>query len=160
MTLVTDAIAEGLAELERVQDHPVAPFGYGSDLSCSSDLTPSMLEVAGDSITALSQAIVRRLDCPRGALPDDADYGLDLRSYVNRGTTADEIRSLAGAIRNEVTKDDRIDRARVELTPSPTGSEIAIRLDITPIDQAIGGFSLTLSATSSAILLEEIGAAA
>lgn len=160
MTLVTDAIAEGLAELERVQDHPVAPFGYGSDLSCSSDLTPSMQEVAGDSIAALSQAIVRRLDCPRGALPDDADYGLDLRSYVNRGTTADEIRGLAGAIRNEVTKDDRIDAVKVTLTPSPTGREIEVSLAVTPIDHRVGGFTLTLSATSSALLLEEIGAQA
>lgn len=160
MTIVTDAIAEGLAALERVQDHAVEPFGYGSDLACSSDLTPGMAEVSGDSIAALSQAIVRRLDCPRGALPDDPDYGIDLRSYCNRGTTADEIRGLATSINGELTKDDRIDRVVVTLTPSPTGSAIRVHLDVTPIDHRVGGFSLTLSASSAAVLIEEIGARA
>lgn len=154
--LVRTGIAEGIAELTRVAEAPAAPWGYGSDLSCTSDLTETMEEVDGLSIVALSQAILRRLDCPRGALPDDADYGLSLPSYCNRGVTAADVRALAGQIGSEVTKDDRVDRAVVVVTPSPTGSSLSVKLTITPVDPRVGGFSLTLAATSAAVIIEEL----
>lgn len=156
MTIVHDTIAAELALLEQETDFPVAPFGYGSDLACASDLEAGMREVDGLSIEALSQAILRRLDCQRGALPDDPDYGIDLRSYLNEGTTTAELRSLAGRIRNEVSKDDRVDRVTVTVAPTSTGSSLRVQLDVQPIDARIGGFSLTLTASSSALLLEEL----
>jgi hypothetical protein len=154
--LMRDAIAADLAALERVQTAPAPPHGYGSDLWCTDDLREDMAEVDGHSTLALAQAVVRRLDCPRGALPDDPDYGIDLRGYCNRGVTADGVRSLAGAIRAEVTKDDRVERASVTVTPSPTGTELAITLAVEARDPALGGFTLTLAATSAQVLLEEI----
>ncbi len=153
------AIATELALLTLVTDFPVEPFGYGSDISGDSDLAADLSEVDADSTLALAQAIVRRLDCPRGALPDDKNYGIDVRSYLNRGTTAAEIRQLGGQIRNEVLKDDRVESVVVTVQPNSTGSELRIELAIRPLSTA-GEFTLTLAATSAAILIEEIRAAA
>ena len=157
---VKAAIAAELALLTQVQDFPVEPFGYGSDISADSDLDPNMDEVNPFTTLALAQAIVRRLDCPRGGLPDDDDYGIDVRSYVNRGVTANEIRQLGGQIRSEVSKDDRVDTVVVVVRPNEVGSVLRIELAIRPVDPNIGGFTLTLAATSAEILIEEIRAAA
>lgn len=152
--LVRAALDAGLAELARVVDAPVAPYGYGTDISCSFDLDPGV-EVGG--LTLLAQAVRRRLDCPRKGLVDDANYGLDLRGELNKGTTAKDIASLAGRIRNEVTKDDRIASVKVKVTPSPDGSSLRIALAITPFDSSVGPFSMVLAVTSAAVLLEAIG---
>lgn len=153
---VRDAIAAELAELTQEQPYPVAPFGWGRDLNCASDLLETMGEVDPFSTLALGQAIVRRLDCPRGALPDDLDYGIDLRAYLNRGTAAAEIAQLATRIRTEITKDDRIDSAVVTVTPSPSGSSLGVAIRVTPVDAQIGGFSMTLAVTSAEVLVQEI----
>ena len=155
---VEEAIAEGLAELDRVVVAPAPPHGYGSDLRCTSDLRPDMAEVTGDSTLALAEAIVRRLTCPRGGLPDDPDYGIDIRSFLNRPTTADEIRALSGAVRSEVEKDDRVRTASVRLDPTSDGSQLTVRLIVVAVDPLIGQFSLTLAATSAAVLIEELAA--
>ncbi len=156
---VPNAIAVELAKLTKLQDFPVEPFGYGSDIDGDFDLAPDLREVDGFSTLALAQAIVRRLDCPRGQLPDDKDYGIGLRQYLNRGTAADDIRRLGGEIRNEVLKDDRIDRLTVTVRPNETGSILILELAVQPFSAELGVFTLTLSATSSQILIEEIRAA-
>lgn len=154
--IVEAAIAEELAKIERVVATPEPPYGYGSDLSCDSDLREDMGEVDGLSLLGLAQAIVRRLDCPRGALPDDPNYGIALRSFLNRGTTADELRALAGQTRAEIEKDDRVASASVVVTPSSVGDRLAISIVVAPIDPRIGGFSLTLAITSADIVIEEM----
>lgn len=153
---VREAIDAALSTLGRVQLAPAPPFGFGADLWCEADLRDDFAEVDGQTTLALAQAIVRRLDCPRGALPDDPDYGLDLRSYCNRGVTADDVRSLAGRIRAEVSKDDRIEALTVTVAPSPTGTELAVTLAVTARDPSVGGFALTLALTSAEVLLEEL----
>lgn len=153
--LVRDAIAAELEALSRIQDAPAAPYGYGSDLSCAGDLDERMSEVDGSSTLALAQAIARRLDCPRGKLPDDPDYGMDLRGYCNRGITAAEVRSLATRIQHEVAKDDRVASARVTLTPSPTGSSLRVEIAIVPADPSTA-FGLTLAVTSADVLIDAI----
>lgn len=155
---VKEQIARDLASLVQIVDFPVPPYGFGSDISGDFDVDPNAREVKGSTTLALAQAIVRRLDCPRGGLPDDKDYGIDLRSYCNRGTTADALRSLGGQIKSELQKDDRIDTVTVRLSPTSTGSSLRVELAVRPVDPALGGFSLTLSASSAAVLLEEIKA--
>lgn len=154
--VVADAIAEELALLTREVATPVAPFGYGADISCTTDLEESMPDV-DDPKTILAQALVRRLDCPRGALPDDPDYGIDLRSALNRGLTQAEVRSIEGSIRSELTKDDRVDTVGVTVTPSPTGESLAIALQVRPRDATVGGpFALVLALTDGGLLVEEM----
>lgn len=150
------AIDAELELLERVVAAPVAPFGYGSDLSCADDLAGTMEEVPGTSTLVLAQALVRRLDCPRGALPDDPNYGKDIAAMLNRGLTTRELRDSAGQIRAELEKDDRVDRVAVVLTPESDGSGFSVQIAVTPIDHRVGSFSLTLAVTSAGVVLEEI----
>lgn len=152
---VSTAIATHLAELERVTATPAAPFGYGTDVSCTSDLSPTLELVDPFSTRSIGEAIVRRLDCPRGALVDDADYGIDVSSFCNEPMTRQEIDALAGKIRAEVTKDDRIASAVVRVTSTPTGDELAISIVATPTDSA-RSFELVLAVTSADVILEEL----
>lgn len=155
---VRDAIATELTLLVQVVDFPEAPFGYGSDVWCERDVDTNVDEIDPFSTLGIAQSTLRRLDTPRGSLPDDDDYGLALRDYLNVGMTREEVASLAGRIRNEVVKDDRIDTATATVTPTPDGSEIDILILITAVDLAIGEFSMTLNVSDAGVLLEAIGA--
>jgi hypothetical protein len=157
VTVVHDAIAEMLAEEPRVQNFPAPPLGYGSDIDGDFDLSPRMAEVSPFSTRAVAQALVRRLDCPRGALPDDPDYGVDLRGLLNRGVADRDLAELEGQIQSEVTKDDRITDARATVTivfGPPTALRVV--LAVTPIDPEVSAFTLTFSVTSAELALEEI----
>jgi hypothetical protein len=153
---VLAAIEEELAALERVAPTPSAPFGYGVDLRCASDLTETMEEVEADSTLAIAEAQARRLDCPRGGIPDDPDYGISLPSMLNRGTTADDLRALAAQVRSELEKDDRVDQVGVTMTPAEDGGSFTVQTATTPIDPAVGGFRQVLAVTSAAVLIEEL----
>lgn len=152
MTIVHDTIAQQVAELEQLVPTPVPPFAYGVDLSCVEDCNATFDEVDPRSQRAIGEATVRRLSTARGTMPDDPDYGLDLRAFMNRGTSLQQIADLAGAVRNEITKDDRIESATV--TASFEGTELRVKLTITPVDPDTGVFRLTLAVTSADVLLE------
>ena len=144
-----------IADLDRVVDAPVSPFGYGTDLSCSSDLAANFGDVDPFTTLALGEALVRRLDCPRGQLLDDADYGIDLKGALNRGATRQALLALSGQIVAEMQKDDRVDSAIASVTLSSDGTSLDVRLTISPIDSS-GTFSMTLAVTSAEVLLQEI----
>jgi hypothetical protein len=158
--ILTATVASGLASLSRVLDTPVEPFGFGADLSCASDLDEEMLELDGDDPLVLAQALVRRLDCPRGGLPDDPDYGIDLRAFLNEGTPFYELDVLGVQIQSELSKDDRVASVKASVTRNTTGSELTVSIRVVPADPATKPFGLTLAVTSTAVILEKIGAAA
>lgn len=158
--VVLAAISSEVAKLSRVVEPPSGALGYGTDLSLGSDLTEDMTEVSG--VTLLAESLVRRFTTPRGTLPDirgldlrDRNYGLDVASYLNRGVTAEEIRGLAANLRGEALKDPRLTAVTVTVTPSPTGSSLAIEVQATPRGSS-ESFALVLSATEAGVLLEEI----
>lgn len=151
---VLDAIAEETARLAREVTPPLAPLGYGVDLSCVTDITPDLEEVDAFSPLGIAQASIRRLSTPRGSLPDEPDYGIDVRGYANRGVTEQELGNLQAEIGNEVTKDDRVESARVVVTRS--GSALSIQLELVPADPALGTFTATVSVTSAEVVLEAI----
>lgn len=154
--VVLDAIAASIAAITPITPTPVEPFGYGSDVSCAYDVDPGVAELDGSLTLVLAQAIARRLDTPRGSLPDDPGYGISLRSMVNKGVDATEIANMAGVIRGETSKDDRVDTVAVTVTPSTALDAITVALVVRPVDQSIGGFTMTLAVTSGAVLLEAI----
>jgi phage baseplate assembly protein W len=149
------AFARYLASLERLVDDPQPPFGYGRDISCVRDLDPGV-EVEG--VTALAQALARRLDTPRGGLVDDPDFGFDLRSQLNKGSTQAEMNSLAARIRNELTKDDRVSMVSVTVAPLDTrGSSVRVTVRVRPKNSS-EPFSMTLAVTSAEIVMEAMAA--
>lgn len=153
--IVLDAIAADLAELTRIVPVPTGPLGYGRDLSCVDDVTEALDEVDPFSPAAIGEALLRRLTTPRGGLSDDADYGLDVRSCCNRGVPASELRELAGQIRSEATKDDRVEDASVTVT-LPSLNAMSIRILVTPADPLLDPFSLTFAVVSGQLLLEAL----
>ena len=156
--ILAASIAAGLAELTSEVDTPVEPFGYGSDVSCALDIDAGR-EIDGDDPLVLAQALVRRLDCPRGGLPDDPSYGIDIRGFLNDGRPVREISSLEDQIKTELRKDDRVALVDAKVTPNATGSTLGIVIRVTPVDPATKPFRLTLALTSSAVLLEAMEAA-
>lgn len=153
------AIAEGIAAIDRVMDAPAEPFGYGSDLHCDTDIDEAATEIDGDDPLVFAQALVRRLDCPRGQLPDDPNYGIDLRAFLNTGVPFSELGSLESQITTELRKDDRVASVAAKVTFSSAGTELTVRIVVTPVDPALGSFRLTLAVTSAAVILEAMEAA-
>ena len=151
---VLDAIDADLATLERAVPAPSSDLGYGVDLSCVSDITEDLAEVDPFSRQAIAEAVISRLTTARGSLPDDPDYGIDLRSYCNRGVTAAELRNLSGSCRSEILKDDRVEDATVGVIVAGPALSVGVRL--TPANPAVEPFSLTFVVTSGSATLEAI----
>ena len=114
--LVLTAIATDIASLERLVDTPVGPLGYGSDISCTRGVDEHMSETDPNSVEGLAQSIIRRLDCRRGGLPGEPDYGIQVADFLNRGVTQLDVVNVAGEIRGEAMADDRVENVIVEVT--------------------------------------------
>jgi hypothetical protein len=90
------------------------PVGYGHDLSCTTDLDPSMLEV--DGLQCLSQALFRRIITPRGTLIDDPNYGVDLTGYLNDDLGPADLARIGASVDAEFAKDERVFRSSTTIT--------------------------------------------
>ncbi len=147
-----------IATLTREVDPPdPALISYGSDLDCVTDCTDDFAELDQNTPLAIAQSAIRRLDCPRGGNPDDADYGLYLPGYVNRGVEQNDLRELNGLINGELRKDDRISDLVVQLTYDATVSKsLSVAIQITPEDPNVAPFVFTFSVTDADVLLETI----
>lgn len=138
---VRAAFDASIGELERAVLPPTGDLGYGRDLSCTTEIHPGLAEVDPMSPVGIGEAAIRRLTTPRGGLPDDADYGLDLRSFANRGVPYAELRDLQGMIRNELAKDDRIADLTVTVTLSRS-TDLAVSIRIVPEHPTLAPFAL------------------
>lgn len=159
--IVAEHIAAELAKLTRIVATPVEPFGYGVDSFGTLDVTDTLADVDAFSPEGISQALARRFQTPRGALvQDDPDFGKDVRAYLNRGTPVADLRALAGELRLEAMKDDRISDLQITVT-LPTLSTMSIAVVVTPQDPRTGGpFDLILAVTSGEVIVEAIHARA
>lgn len=117
---------------------------FGTDVSCFDDLD-LLREVSG--LDLVREDVLWRLQTPRasGILAADApNYGLDLLSLIGSSTVDNDAAALAGMIRNELTKDERISDVRVDVhryTEGPsTRCEVLILCytDEGPFDLVLG----------------------
>ena len=152
-------MAAEIAAVVQIVDFPTAPFGYGSDISGALDVDPTMAETNPFSTLALAESLVRRLDTPRGSLPDDKNWGISVASYLNKGSTSQDILQIAGQIRNELLLDDRVDTLTVEMKPDAVGKNVRVSISVQPLAAFAGPFTLTLNASDTGLILEEIEAA-
>jgi hypothetical protein len=155
---VSAAIAAEMATLtERVADVPAAPLGYGTDLSCVTDITADAAEVDPFSRQAVAEAVTRRLITPRGGVIDDPDYGFDVRAFCNRGTTPAGLRAIADQCRTEALKDDRVNDATITADYDDAARRLRVTVMLDCVDPRLGTFALTLAVTADgAALLETI----
>lgn len=150
----TAAMASQLAELERVVDAPVAPHGYGRDLSCVLDCTDGFAEVNGDTALIVAQAVARRFLTPRGSILDDLDQGRDVRGFLHRPATRDELRAFESQLRAEAMKDERVADAAVQFSVSDGARELTLDVRLTPHHPTLQPFRFVLSVTEASVLLE------
>lgn len=146
-TYITAALTE---ETDRYAAGPADVFG--SDLDCATDITSTARELADDDPLVVSQACYRRLTTPRDGLVDDREYGLDLRTFLHRGLTTAQLRSVEGQIRNEISKDDRVETVSVTVTQTDVETfsiEIKGETGTAP-------FSLVLALTDGEALIKEM----
>jgi hypothetical protein len=156
MTAFTDFVAAELAKLTQVVPTPVGNVGYGTDLSCTTDLTPTMEVVNPVSTVAIAQSWLRRLTTPRGGLVDDPTYGLDVAGYLNRPMQPLDVRQYEGEIRQELLKDDRVTEAVVTVTY--VNESLTVSALGTPVDPTLGPFTLTFAITGDgSIVVQELG---
>lgn len=155
--LVAAAFEVQLAELRalgRVTTIPEPPLQWGSDLSCVTDCTAAFDELFATSPRIVAQAVARRFLTPRNGLIDDPHYGLDLRSYCNRGTTQQDLRTLQSRCVAEARKDERVATADVNIVLAiPV---LAVTVTVTPEDPTLERFTFVLSVDSETTLLELI----
>lgn len=118
---------------------------FGVDVSTIPDLDPAFAPINGRDV--LAEAIARRLQTARGALPFNPDDGVDLNEWLHEGTTNQALYRLRGAIRAECEKDERVFEANVAIAFDETASNKALRLTIT-IDP-VEGFQFTMTARVS-----------
>jgi hypothetical protein len=153
--IVLTEIDAGLAQLVRLVPVPTGPLGYGSDLWCELDFRPNLDELAGDSRLLLAQAIFHRLITPRGSLPDDLEYGRDVRALLSKGLTGADMRAEAAQLSTEVTKDDRVENCEITIAQTSL-KELAITVAIEPRDPALGGFELTIGVDADGVWIEAV----
>ncbi len=167
MTIVEDWIETELAGLTPLASAPTGDLGYGTDLSCTADVVETsegLAEVDPFSAQAIGESTVRCWTTERGTLPDDPDYGRDIKAYANHGTTQAELRDLSGQLRNEALKDDRIDEIQVSAVYVSTTRTLTVSAVITPVNiltgegSPEGKFSLILSVVDGVVLSELVGA--
>lgn len=153
--IVIDAIDAEVALLERTSPIAVAPFGYGLD---SEGITEDGEDLDPFSPKAVAQAFARRIQTTRGSLPDDPNYGIDVRAYLNQAMTTTQLRAVAGEIRAEGAKDDRVLDASVTVT-MPDLREMTIEVELVPADARTGGpFAFTLAIARGVVMLEALRA--
>jgi phage baseplate assembly protein W len=114
--IVRETIASLTAGLVTLSSTAQPPFGYGIDLVCVSDIDAHMAETMSDTVQSLAQDSFHRITTPRGSMPDDPNYGIDIRSMLSAGLTQSAIRGISSAIHGELTKDDRIADVEVDLS--------------------------------------------
>lgn len=145
-----------LASMTRQVSPPVAPFRYGTDMSCGEDIPDDFSEVSPDDYQGLSESIIRRLLTPRGGLIDDPTYGDGLVSLLHHGITTQELASIRQRIEDECKKDDRVDTVVVDVSPVPeplSTGQMIINMTVTAQDRN-QDFNLILSVDGSGHIVE------
>ncbi len=152
MLTILDDISAQLPDVVAIATPPVGDLGWGSDLSCTDDLDPTMSEILGSDPLAVAQANYRRLRTTPGELLDDPDYGKDIDAYIQQGMTAAALQRIPAEVTAELQQDDRNNNVRANLTKTTDG---AYRLDVSA-DSVVGPYSLTLALTDAGALLDAI----
>jgi len=111
---------------------------FGTDLSCQQDFTPLMTSVSG--VMCLIEALIRRLETPRGTLIGDSDYGYYVTGEIDDDVDQADIARIAALIDAEFLKDQR-----VLATATAASFASGVLITTSKITTAAGPFSLVLT---------------
>lgn len=118
---------------------------HGADFSGVMDIDLSLSVVSGRQ--ALAQSILRRLSTRTGTLRDDPSYGDDIRLFIGKAISPDEV---AQRVEAQVFADERIRDARV--TVDFLGEDLNIHLVLV---DATGPFRLVVGVSELSLDLLE-----
>lgn len=122
------------------------PFGIdlgsfpNADANGALDVDLGMQEVTGRDV--LIQRLVRRQLTPPGSVIDSPNDCIDVRGFVSAGVTQTDLQSLAGALRNELLKDEGVTDVAISVSFDP---RIAMLSIVEKFTSGYGPFSLTLN---------------
>lgn len=126
-------------------------FGVDVRLDFSSglpDIDPLFRTTTGPRLVL--QAVACRLLTPRGALPRDPSYGLDIRSWLNAGFTEQRRFALLASVAAEVEKDERVLTSDVTVTQNRATEAVTIRVQCTTAE---GPFEFVLNASEAGVAI-------
>jgi len=157
MTTFLEAIEAAKATLPALPEATGNALGYGTDLSCVTDVTEDFAEVDPFSVQAIRESAIRRLSTDRGELPEsgdpeDADYGFNLRRLLNSPTTESALAEVESRASGEVEKDPRVKSAVVTLTRL-AANRMRVSLTITPEDPRLTTFESAFELTTEGLAL-------
>jgi hypothetical protein len=126
---------------------------YGTDLDFRTlDMAADGGVISGNDI--LVQAVILRLNTPRGSVLDAPDDGMDLTDYLSRDLTTSDAASLAGTIESELQKDPRFQAGSVHATVDISGLTSEGEIDVTlSLDAGDGPFTLVLTAGAAGVVI-------
>lgn len=138
------------ASVNPITQNATGGADLGQDVSCFSGLDPSFTLVGG--LANLGQALLHRLQTPRGGLFYDSNYGTDIRAYCNDTITAEKIAQVAAAVQAECVKDERVEACSASVNFDFTTKTLNIGLTGST---SSGPFQFILAVTSVTIELLE-----
>lgn len=155
--VVRDTITALVALQVKASSTAVAPFGYGVDLVCATDIDLQLAETVSTTVASLAQDCFHRVTTPRGSIVDDPNFGIDLRALLSTGLTPAVTRSIATLVHGELLKDDRIADVATSLSVSGVGKSLVYTVTITITPAFLSAsFDLVVSVTDGAALLSAI----
>lgn len=133
----------------------MADYDLGTDISVLDDLDDD--ETLVEDIDCLAQDIVLRLDQPKGladGTDEGAEWGLDLKSYLNRGMTPRNLLELLVLVELQIEQDDRVDRCRADRSYfDPAARELLLLLDV---ETRQGPHALSIRCTPETLQLLQV----
>ena len=126
---------------------------YGTDISTSPTLDPSFGPLTGSRVVA--EAVARRLTTPRGTLPDDPNYGTDLRAWLNESMTPATLTQVRSAAERECLKDERLQSADATVSYDAASGTLSVVLALAL--SAGPTFRLVLGVTAVSVTLLSAG---
>lgn len=122
---------------------------YGTDISCTSDLDPTLRDVTGDELMA--QVCLHRLFCRQGRLlSNPVDNTIDLRDKIADGIKPGDETTIQGQCASALVGDQRIISAQVKATFVALTNTLTLNIKG---QGARGPFNLTIAATALTVEL-------
>lgn len=110
---------------------------YGTDIRIGTVVSTQ------SGIKNLIEAILWRLQTPRGSLFYDTSYGEDVREYLQSELTPATLQEMQGLIKAQCQADDRVANADVKVSTIPGQFKLMIEIKI--LTELADSFSLVIS---------------
>lgn len=161
---------EEIGLLNSSQKELITEYALGRDLSIMDDLSDVQTRGTTDETLSLSasgreldtvagynnlaQALIMRLNTPRGSLVLHPEYGHDMASIIGLPNTQPNVTKLLVAIEKAVRADERVADVTVNST-RVTEDEVYVTMEVTPLSFS-EQFTLYLKTGDSSITLDTI----